>query len=197
MIACPHCKTPLRETTEECPSCQLELDRLTKALGPIPIILGGLSDGAQIFNKSEEKKLRKIVNKHQHDFPQSHLHIVTRSFPQKTELRTLLFWIFNRAGLSQESAKHGQNRDVVLLIEPLRKEAALMVGYGLEPLIPQTDLDQILNKAQPFFTSGHMFSGVEMVHTELTTVMKQVSRNLISSLNLKNVSPNEAITDDF
>lgn len=197
MIACPHCKTPLKETSTECLECQLDLDKLAKELGPIPIIFGGVSDGSQIFTPADEKKLNKMVLKHQRDFPQSRLHIVTRSFLQKEDLPTLLFWLFNRAGLSQESAKQGQNRDIVLLIEPLRKEAAMMIGYGLEPFIPQSDLDRILAGAQPDFASGNIMNGIESVVGSLSDLLKRVSRELTLSFGTKTVYVTEAEANDF
>ncbi|MEN8693882.1 MAG: TPM domain-containing protein [Akkermansiaceae bacterium] len=197
MIACPRCKTPLKETSTECLGCQLDLDKVAKELGLVPVIFGGVSDSPEVFTPADEKKLKKMVLKHQRDFPQSRLHIVTRSFPQKVELPTLIFWLFNRAGLSQESEKQGQNRDIVILIEPLRKEAAIMIGYGLEPFVPQSDLDQILASAQPAFAAGNIMNGIESVVGSLSDLLKRVSRELTLSFGTKTVYVTEAEANDF
>ncbi|MDB4323044.1 TPM domain-containing protein [Akkermansiaceae bacterium] len=160
-------------------------------------MFGGISDGCQLFGKSETKKLAKIIRGYQESFPQSRLHVVTRTFDQKVDLPVILFWVFNRAGLSEESAKQGQNRDVVILIEPHRNQAAMIVGYGLEPVLPQQALDQIIERAQPFLGSGDYLGGMEIAIDSLTELLKSVSQKLQNSLGLKSELAKNFAADDF
>jgi len=160
-------------------------------------MFGGISDGCQLFSKSNTKRLAKIIQAYQERFPQSRLHVVTRTFDQKAELPAILFWVFNRAGLSEESAKQGQNRDVVILIEPHRKQAAMMVGYGLEPLLPKGALDGIIERAQPFLTSGDYLGGMETAIERLEKLLISVSQELPSSVGLAKELAKDFAADDF
>ena len=175
----------------------MDLNRLAKALGPVPVMFGGISDGCQIFNKPDTKKLAKIIRSYQETFPQSRLHVVTRTFEQKVDISVILFWVFNRAGLSEESAKQGQNRDVVILIEPHREQVAMIVGYGFEPILPQQALDQIIEQSQPFFTSNNHLDGLKTIIQSLTKLLTSVSQELPNSLGLPSETAQEFVADEF
>ena len=160
-------------------------------------MFGGISDGSQIFSNSEAKKLSRLVQRNQRIFPQSRIHFVTRSFPQGVNRSTILFWVFNRAGLSQESAKQGQNRDLVFLIEPIRKQAVIMVKFGLEPFVPQQALDQVIERAQPYFSSRDFAEGIEVPTENVSELLKSISRDLNSTIGLSTVYANEAGANDY
>ncbi len=160
-------------------------------------MFGGVSDGCQLFNKAETKKLAKLIQAYQNNFPQSRFHVVTRTFDQKADLSVILFWVFNRAGLSEESAKQGQNHDIVILIEPHRQQAAMIVGYGLEPILSQQALDQIIERSQPFLSSGDYLGGMEIAIAGLTELLKSVSQELPASLGLEAELAKDFAADDF
>lgn len=175
----------------------MDLEKLANALGPVPVVFGGISDGSQIFNRTDTKKIKKLVDRYQRTFPQSRLHVVSRIFDQKVELPVIIFWVFNRAGLSQESAKQGNNRDIVILIEPNRRQAAMMVGYGLEPFLPQQALDRIIEQAQPYFSSEDYCEGLTIAVERLTELLKSVSQDLPAAVGLQTALATEPGAHDF
>ncbi|MDB4354024.1 TPM domain-containing protein [Akkermansiaceae bacterium] len=175
----------------------MDLNKLAQALGPIPVMFGGISDGCQLFNKSEAKKLAKTIRTYQALFPQSRLHVVSRTFDQKADIPVILFWVFNRAGLSEESSKQGKNRDVVILIEPKRKQAAMMVGYGLEPILPQEALDQIIERTEPHLSSEDYLTAMEIAIDSLIELMKSVSTELPHSVGLQTALATDFGANDF
>ena len=162
----------------------MDLEKLARAMGPTPVILTGISDECNLFSKSETKKLTKVISDYQESFPQCRLHVITRTFDQKADLPPIIFWIFNRAGLSEGISKQGKNRDVAILIEPSRKQAAMIVGYGLEPILPQQALDQIIDRAQPYLTGGEYLAGMEIAIEGLSELLKSVSQQLPYSVGL-------------
>ena len=80
--------------------------------------LSGISDECNLFRKSETKKLTNVISSYQKSFLQCRLHLITLNFDQKADLPPIIFWIFNRAGLSEGTSKQGKNRDIAILIEP-------------------------------------------------------------------------------
>jgi hypothetical protein len=197
VIECPYCHTPLRETSPECSGCQMDLEKLARAMGPTPVILAGISDGCNLFSRPETKRLSKVISAYQSRFPQCRLHVITRIFDQKAELPPIIFWIFNRADLSEGTSKQGKNRDIVILIEPKRKQAAMIVGYGLEPILPQQALDQIIERAQPYLTSGEYLAGMEIAIEGLSELLKSVSQELSQSLGLQKVLATDFGANDY
>lgn len=153
----------------------MDAEKLLKIMGPMPIIPGGVSQDKRRLGRWQAGALRKVIAQYQRRFPQSRLHLMVRTFPQKMELPVILFWIFNQAGLSQESARGGRNRDVVILIEPKRRQAGMIVGYGLEPMISQMDMDEVVREGRGFLDEGNYLKAFRAMVGVLTFKLKTVS----------------------
>lgn len=154
----------------------MDAEKLLKIMGPMPIIPGGVSQDARWLGRWKMKALQKKIDGFRRRFPQCRLHLMVRTFPQKMELPVILFWIFNQAGLSLESARDGRNRDIVILIEPDRKKAGMIVGYGLEPLISQEDLDAMMSAGHAFLKTGKFVKAFGAMVAALTSKLEEVSR---------------------
>jgi len=141
---CPYCQNPVQENAPECPQCGIDGDKLTRIMGPMPVIFGGLSQSGTLLGAREVKGLVKVIDRYQRRFPQSRLHFLLRQFPQEMDFKVVLFWLFNHAGLSSQGSKDGSNRDAVIVIDPSRGKAGLIVGYGLEPLLSQKAMDAVV-----------------------------------------------------
>jgi len=90
----------------------------------MPAIFGGVSQNGARLSTREVKRLTKVIGKFQRRFPQSRLHLLCRSFSQDIDFKAILFWLFNKAGLSNQGNRGGQKRDVVFLIESAGGELA-------------------------------------------------------------------------
>lgn len=154
-------------------------------MGPMPIIFGGVTQDEKLLSDRQVKRLRKVSDQYQRRFPQSRLHLMVRSFPQEMEFSVILFWIFNQAGLSSEGSKGGQNRDVVILVEPRRAQAGLIVGYGLEPLLSQVAMDEIVAGARGELTNLDFSGAFEVMVEGLTNCLREISRNLPEAVGLQ------------
>ena len=73
----------------------------------------------------------------------------------------------------------------------------MIVGYGLEPILPQQALDQIIERSQPFLASDDYLGGMEIAIEGLTELLKSVSQDLSSSLGLKTELAKDFDADDF
>lgn len=148
-MRCPYCRTALVETSPECPSCRLTLDRAATLLGPIPRLASGVADLTNALRPRTRKRLQKAIRRLEWRFPQVQFHLVCHFFPTDQPFELQVFWLFNCGGLSGEHLKTGENRAILLALDPAQTRAALMVGYGLEPFISSDALDHLLDLASP------------------------------------------------
>ncbi len=191
MIECPYCQTSLKEDAPECPQCGIDGDKLTRMMGPMPVIFGGVSQSGTTLDSREVKRLVKVINRYQRRFAQSRLHLLVRKFPQEMDFKVVLFWVFNQAGLSAEGSKGGQNRDVVIVVDPGRAKAGLIVGYGLEPVLSQKDMDEVVQSGQGSLKSGEFAEALEAMVDELTDRLKAVCQVLPEAVGLPSQLANE------
>ncbi len=144
----------------ECPSCRLTLDRANALLGPIPRISTGVSDLAGALPKGDARKIAKAIGRLTWTFPQVSVNVLLHLFPTEHPFELHVFWIFNAAGLSPESQKGGENRSILLALDPAQEKSALMVGYGLEPYLGDEALDHLLELSEPAWKSGEWTRGI-------------------------------------
>jgi hypothetical protein len=144
----------------ECPSCRLTFDRASALLGPMPRIGPGISDLAHALPKGDAKKITKALHRLTWTFPQVSLHVLLHLFPTEHPFDLHVFWIFNGGGLSPESLKGGENRAILLTLDPAQEKSALMVGYGLEPYLGDEALDHLLELSEPAWRAGEWTRGI-------------------------------------
>ncbi|MGE9268085.1 MAG: TPM domain-containing protein [Verrucomicrobiales bacterium] len=191
MISCPYCSAPLTETTPRCPHCQFDLAGLSKLLGPTPILIGGISDAPKLLSKKQLRKLEQARHAFQLRFPQSRLNIVLRLLPDQLPFHTLIFWLFNTAGLSEEASRRGHNRDLLIVIDPAQQKAGIMVGYGLEPFIPQKALDHLIQQVTPDLSRAAYAAALHKLLNKLTYLLASLSEELEA-----NLTPAQALTQE-
>ncbi len=158
--------------------------KLSRLMGPVPVIFGGISQNGKALNPREVKGLVKMVERYQRRFVQSRLHLLLRRFPQEMDFKVVLFWLFNQAGLSAQESKGGQNRDVVIVIDPSRGKAGVIIGYGLEPLLSQEDLDAIVQSGKSSLDLYDYRAAFEAMVGELTIRLREVCQLLPEAVGL-------------
>ena len=194
MIECPYCQNLLKEASSECPQCHIDIEKLARLMGPMPAIFGGVSQNGARLSTREVKRLTKVTEKFQRRFPQSRLHLLCRSFSQEMDFKVILFWLFNKGGLSNQGNRGGKNRDIVLLIEPTRGKAGVIVGYGLEPLLSQETLDRVVLSAEEKLKNGEFAAAFETMVDEITKELREICAALpeavgLQARSLKNKTP--------
>jgi hypothetical protein len=185
VIDCPFCHAPLAETAPSCPRCNLDLQRTRGLLGPVPLLSpSGLTDLSQVLSAADEKSTRQATTAFHRRFPQCRILIIIKDFAPQFPLGVHLFWLFNTAGLSAEELKFGRNRDILIGVDPQQHHAGLIVGYGLEPFLPQTALERVLECATPHFKSGQVATGLTTLIDQLSNLMEGICQELPSVLGL-------------
>ncbi len=85
------------------------------------------------------------------------------------------FWLFNAGAFAGEAKRGKDNHAVLILVDPFRKESAIVPGYGLESLLPQQALSHLLEMSSPAFQSEKWELGLEVVLDGLTQLLDSVT----------------------
>jgi uncharacterized membrane protein YgcG len=185
---CPYCRTPLTETTAECPACKLTLARANALLGPVPRLLPGLTDSSRVLRRRAAERVRRALEAFSRRFPQLTAHVVLRDFLPQYPIELQAFWLFNSAGLSKEEDRLGENRTILLVIDPPQGLAALTVGYGLEPFVRDEALDHLLELAEPAWRGGYFGDGILTVLQGLEALLADACESLPATAGLAPVT---------
>ena len=183
-MQCPYCQTPLTETSEECSYCSLSLQSANSLLGPVPRLTAGLNDILSVLEKKAQSKTTKSLTKLSQRFPQVRMHIIINNFDPKYPLSTHLFWLFNQGSLCTSDRKGGKNHSILLGLDPAQGCGGLIVGYGLEPFLPQKALDHVLEKAQPLLSEGNHSEAILAIIDDIAELMRETCEELEEILDL-------------
>jgi uncharacterized membrane protein YgcG len=158
------------------------MNRASSLLGAMPRIMPGLQDAAAVLNAREMRELKNLVLKLKLRFPQVNVHLVVRSFSTEQPFELYVFWIFNAANLSEEFHKGGENRDVLIVLDPTQMRVGLMVGYGLEPFVSEEALDHLLAMAEPMFREKRWIDGFARLLKGLDLLLEAAALNAAEAL---------------
>ena len=183
-MRCPYCRTRLTELAVECPACRLTLDRATALLGPVPRLAQGIADLAGVLPGGDATKIAKAISRLMWTFPQITLHVLLHEFPEDHPFDLHVFWLFNCGGYSNESQKAGENRTLLLALDPAKGRSALTVGYGLEPFLGGEALDHLLELAEPAWTAGQWTRGILEVIAGLDRLLESAALEVAAGFGL-------------
>ena len=188
-MRCPYCRTPLAETTPECPSCRLTLARATTLLGQLPRLAPDVDDPEGRIPKGSAKRIKTAIRQLCERFPQIGMQVALRTFPPEHPFDLHIFWLFNAVMITGESNKGGDNRSILLAVDPARAQASLMVGYGLEPFLGQNALDHLLTLAGPLWQRKDWASGILTVIEGLDRLLESASIETTRAFGLPTPAP--------
>jgi uncharacterized membrane protein YgcG len=162
-MQCPYCQTPQQAAAPECPACRLSYPRTSALVGAVPRLTPVVADTTRSLSQTEQQKLKQQIARIQRRFPQLVLQIVMHEFPQEHPFSMHVFWLFNAANFAGDSRRGKDNHALLLALDPVRGEAAIMPGYGLEPFLPREALDHLLELAGPAWEKQQWADGLSRV----------------------------------
>jgi hypothetical protein len=195
-MRCPYCRTRLTELAAECPSCRLTLGRAKSLLGPVPRLGQGVADPAGALPAGDAARIGKAIGRLSWTFPQVSLHVLLHAFPAEHPFDLHVFWLFNCGGFSAESHKGGENRTILLALDPAGGRSALMVGYGLEPFLGDEALDHLLELAEPAWIAGDWTRGILEVIAGLDRLLESAALEVAAGFGLSALASAKR-RDDF
>jgi uncharacterized membrane protein YgcG len=174
-MLCPFCQTPHRAAAPECPACRLTYPRTSALVGAVPRLTPAVADTTRALSQSEQQRLKKQISHIQQRFPQLVLQIVMHEFPVEHPFSMHVFWLFNAANFAGDSRRGKDNHALLLALDPVRKEAAIMPGYGLEPFLHSEALDHLLELAGPAWEKNHWADGLLQVLDGFDKLLESVA----------------------
>jgi uncharacterized membrane protein YgcG len=193
---CPYCQAELSELAAECPGCRLNLNRVYALLGAVPRLEPDLTDHCETLDKRERRKILRQLRALRERFPQLDLQVLCRHFPDEHPFAVYAFWIHNLGGISREQEKAGHNHSVLLILDPVARKSALTVGYGLEPFVSRSELDELLDRAAPAWTDRAWAEGILTVLEGLGSLLETAIRRTGDTFDL-DLHPDVARAGDY
>ncbi|SKB04847.1 TLP18.3, Psb32 and MOLO-1 founding protein of phosphatase [Prosthecobacter debontii] len=183
-MRCPACQTPALELDPACRQCGLTLEGLSQTLGLPPLLEPPLSDMTGTLSSGEERSARAVIQTLHQTFPQLSFAVVIQEWPADIAPALMAFWLFNKGSLFSAVEKGGDNHGVLLLLDPSQRRSAAMVGYGLEPFIPELSLEICLTAASGSLAKGRCGAAIEAFVRELERQLRTVLNALPKTFGL-------------
>lgn len=111
----------------------------------------------------------------QRRFPELVVQVVMHRFAGEHPFAMHAFWLFNAGAFAGEAKRGKNNHAVMVVVDPVRMECAIVPGYGLEPLLRQEALDHLLEMAGPAFESGRWDLGFTVILDGLDQLLETVT----------------------
>lgn len=176
---CPACDHPLQEIDPACPQCGFSLDQADATFGQPPFISHPVTDPDRHLGNAATRRLGATILAFRKRFPQVPLTLLVLEKPQAVAAKPYLFWLFNRSTTHTAMEKGGNNRQILLWIDPTARSASAIVGYGLEPLIvPETHLNPCLQAGAQALAAGQLSSAVSAIIAHLSTQFESLAEQL-------------------
>jgi uncharacterized membrane protein YgcG len=143
-MKCPSCASRLAAAEPRCPTCKLTLQALDIKFGAVPRHSMYFTDRTDRVPLREMAAVRQTVELFHRRFPQCLFSVFVADLPRDTPVAEYAFWLANRARFSSVEQVHGENFDLLLVIDLSGRNAALNAGYGLEEHLREEDLEAAL-----------------------------------------------------
>jgi uncharacterized membrane protein YgcG len=135
----------------------------------------GIADTTQSLTQAEQKKLLKEIARIQRRFPQLVLQLVVHEFSTDYPFSMHAFWLFNGGNFAGDSRRGKDNHALLLALDPVRGEAAIVPGYGLEPFMRPETLDHVLRLGDTAWQDAKWADGIYQVLDGLDSLLESIS----------------------
>lgn len=178
-MKCLYCETEdLLESSAACPSCGFELTELEQVMGVPPILRPEVNDLAGVLTRKQRAVSDEKLISLGLQFPQCRFAVVLVESTGTVSLPMYAFWLFNKGGLAAPMEKQGDCRLVMLVLDVQSCAALCMLGYGLEPFISTTRLQQITDVCQQAMKQGDHDEAVRASLWEIEQLLAQTAKDI-------------------
>lgn len=178
-MRCPACRLSLQENAPACPHCSFDLAATVRVLGAAPILEFPLTDFTGALSLAKKHSVTAALLEMTQTFPQLRFAAVICQVDAQIPLPAHAFWLFNNGNLTSPQESGRLCRLVLLELDVPNARAACMIGYGLEPFIPQDALDRIAVAALPNLQNGDPASAIlaamKLMRLEFAAVCQSIT----------------------
>ena len=159
-MKCPSCHAPLAVPAPQCPGCKFTLEQLDQKFGLVPLYSRYLTDRADKLSARDIKQLRDLLHLFERKFPQILFSVLLVNLGPRFSISEYAFWLMNRARFGLLEAVGSKNFELLLVVDPEGRTAALTSGYGLENYLPEQELENSLAAGMAGFQNGDLARGI-------------------------------------
>ena len=177
-MRCPSCQALFSVPPPKCPQCGLTLAELDRKFGIVPLYSRYLTDRSERLSLRDASKLREALRLFGRKFPQLLFSVVLMDLRPRAPVAEYAFWLINRARFSEFQATGPRNFELLLVIDPGAKEAALITGYGLENFVAEEDLEATLNAARSGLEAGDLAGAIHSCIEFMTRRLREIGQRI-------------------
>ena len=134
-----------------------------------------VADTTGLLTTGDHTKLKKRIAAIQLQFPQLILQVVVHAFPVEHPFSMHVFWLFNAGNFAGDGRRGKDNHSLLIALDPVRGEAAIIPGYGLESFLKTEPLDHLLELAGPAWQTCRWTEGILGVLDGLTRLIESAA----------------------
>jgi hypothetical protein len=172
-MRCPHCSNPISPQKPFCERCGFSDSALGSYLGNDWVRLERITDAAHCLRLEETRKLEVHLDDFERQFPQSFLALYYGALPPKLNPLELGMWLLNHGAFSTHQFAKRNDFGAVCVIDPVAGTHGISLGYALEAIIPNSQIETILAAMVTPLRASLWAAAAELAITSLSTLLSE------------------------
>jgi hypothetical protein len=154
VLSCPACGDTVQAGAARCSFCGFTGADSMKIFTAAPPRLLPVSDLASILPSRGVRKIEATLKRLHYRFPQFHWRVMTVALPRDVNPSLFGFWLLNAAPLEDQESPEQRAWTILLVIDTISNQAAVIPGYAAEPYISDEIWKEVLSKIALPWTAG-------------------------------------------
>ncbi len=173
---CPHCSAAISSGQGACLACGFSATAIRAYLGSDWVRLERITDVSNRLNLRDTRHIEVVLDEFEHRFPQCFMAAYVGVLPETLTLRDLGFWLINHGAFHTHQLTRRNDFAIVMLVDPLREEVALTVGYALEQILTEPVLTKILGEVRSTLKRGQIVHSIEQACARIDRELRRSGR---------------------
>ncbi|GEP42907.1 TPM domain-containing protein [Brevifollis gellanilyticus] len=173
---CPHCSAAISSGQGACLACGFSAGAIRAYLGSDWVRLERITDVSNRLNLRDTRHIEVVLDEFERRFPQCFMAAYVGVLPETLTLRDLGFWLINHGAFHTHQLTRRNDFAIVMLVDPLREEVALTLGYALEQILPEPVLTKILGELRSPLKRGQIAQSIELACTRIDRELRRLGR---------------------
>jgi hypothetical protein len=175
-LICPRCEHPVDERAPACDACGLSLAVLDDQFGEDCVVLDRVTDAAHVLRMAEKDAVIDAIERVECWFPQLFVTVYLGALPGHSSLRLFGFWLLNRAAVTAVDVTRPNENGVLVVADVRSKALGITLGYHLETLFSDEELEEMLNAARVWFARRDYGAGLVKLVAAFSRGLRKKSR---------------------
>jgi hypothetical protein len=173
---CPHCSASIATGQASCLACGFSAAAIRAYLGSDWVRLERITDVSNRLNLRETRHIEVVLDEFERRFPQCFMAAYIGVLPDTLTLRDLGFWLINHGAFHTHQVARRNDFAIVMIVDPLREQVALTVGYALEQILTEPVLLKILGDLRHPLKRGQTALSIERACARIESELRRSAR---------------------